>query len=1071
MKKIPMLVLLVLGACAPDITQNAAPSTNVVVAEFDPGNAAVPIVPTPNDLALSPITGTISVPVPAGCPGSSNAPPGNGAKDGDETDVDCGGTSGRACDDGKACAVYGDCASGVCTAGKCVGGCPSDALQEFDSQYLGQMSGFPYESTATVLFSGEIDPGSVTAGQTVIVLDVTANQPVADATVQPAPAAINVLPPPKLWTRGHRYAVAVTNGIKAKDAQATVIASQTWALVSSSNPLVTCPNDDLKSPDCKPAIDIIPSTKSDPGEKLFDQTQKAVQLEQIRRGYDPLLKALEAAGHPRSTILVAWTFSIVDAGEVTFDPAHDTIPFPNDILRDPMTGKVNLPNPTNFKPLAPADCAMPASAQIALVCGLNTLDGFSTTVPPVSENSDAADAVAQAQIDPTTLAGGTVGLLPVKPGAPPLEQTKPKFTPCLNCTSSPDANGNPQTKPQQLQWRLDAPLDEKTTYLAWVTGGVKDTTGKNVVANPVFALLRSKAPIAANGKSLVPTLASDDQAAQLEPLRAAMAPAIDGAMLDRKNLALAWAFTTQSTVTLEAQLAQLPSNPALKLPDGPLYTQDATPTYFAAAAAGVQIDALGKVLVGAYLTANATTGPGNTLNPTMPEAEGVPFVVAIPCDKATGGAGCTSPYASAPPAYPVAIFGHGFTRSRNDMIIIANALAKVGFIAIAPDHVWHGERSSCTGSALFTAAGCAGGCPQFVGQAPSDDNACANPSTQKCNEAHIGRCVAKDASTRAACDPTGAGGQAVADAGCSLAGQGRCVAADKKCEGGDFLRLTSPTAFNAPVIGGLKSFNPGNFFETRDTFRQSTIDLAQLVRVLKGSGIGAMGPPAAPAGQPAGLPCAGCGLGVALAPGKISYVGQSLGSIYGTLFNAVSPDTNQVALNVGGGALTTLFLESPSLVDLRNAFLKALAQQSPPIVPGTPSFDNFIGIAQWVLDPADPRNYGYELTHGSVNAPPMSRSVFLQFIEGDQFVVNDSNFALVTAANRDFTPTPPKFNCQPPLYCYEFTEAGDMFDKTSAPLDKRHGFLLAPPSSPAGVPLTVKAQTQVSIFIATGAVP
>src|SRR5207253_1866743 len=42
----------------------------------------------------------------------------DGKLDGDETDVDCGGSC-KKCGDGKACISPGDCASGVCTGGTC----------------------------------------------------------------------------------------------------------------------------------------------------------------------------------------------------------------------------------------------------------------------------------------------------------------------------------------------------------------------------------------------------------------------------------------------------------------------------------------------------------------------------------------------------------------------------------------------------------------------------------------------------------------------------------------------------------------------------------------------------------------------------------------------------------------------------------------------------------------------------------------------------------------------------------------------------------------------------------------
>ncbi|MEE8410182.1 MAG: hypothetical protein V3T05_11290 [Myxococcota bacterium] len=48
--------------------------------------------------------------------------PADGVTNGNETDTDCGGGSCPTCDDGAACAVAGDCASGVCGAGNV---CPS----------------------------------------------------------------------------------------------------------------------------------------------------------------------------------------------------------------------------------------------------------------------------------------------------------------------------------------------------------------------------------------------------------------------------------------------------------------------------------------------------------------------------------------------------------------------------------------------------------------------------------------------------------------------------------------------------------------------------------------------------------------------------------------------------------------------------------------------------------------------------------------------------------------------------------------------------------------------------------
>ena len=60
------------------------------------------------------------------------AAPADGTKNGDETDVDCGGSMAPACADGKACVVTTDCASGVCTAKVCQVPAPTDGVQNGD---------------------------------------------------------------------------------------------------------------------------------------------------------------------------------------------------------------------------------------------------------------------------------------------------------------------------------------------------------------------------------------------------------------------------------------------------------------------------------------------------------------------------------------------------------------------------------------------------------------------------------------------------------------------------------------------------------------------------------------------------------------------------------------------------------------------------------------------------------------------------------------------------------------------------------------------------------------------------
>ncbi len=957
------------AACTPDIAEDPPPKA-AIIAEFDPG-AAIPVVPAPNDLAKDASTGKLKIP--------SN----------EQTPA---------------------------------------AQRELNDDYLGGLDGFPFESTAEVLVSGALDPKTVKA-DTVVVLDLTnsANPVALTPRYDAEKLSISVAPPAGGWLRGHKYAIAViggSNGVRGANNE-PVIGSPAWVLVTGKFPLFECDKD---NPDhCAPTVDIIPSSKFDPVEKFKDQVDKAKKLDQLRKGYAPLLENVaRARGIDKSDIPILWTFSILDAGEVTFDPANRVLPFPNDAVRTGPDGKVNLPNPKTGAPLTAEDCAKALSdpagdQQLQLTCGLNTLDGFSTLVSPVSENAPKLGALQQGLLDAASLNPKVAGLVPVKPGVPTAARTVPKFTPCLNCVSSPDETGKPQTTPQQLQWKLDAPLDEKTTYLAYLTTDAKDDKGKNIAPSPAFALLRSKSPLLVDGKTAVSTITTE-QAQQLEPLRAALAPALDAldaAGVPRSRLALAFPFTTQSEMSVLDQLRTVPDKAAATgLPAGPTFVVDATAAITAAAgAAGIPITDIGKFYAGAFLTPVLVTGPGGTLDPTKPKVMRVDFTMSVPNTPAPAG------------GYPTTIFGHGFTRSRNDFLAIANSLAKAGQVTIAADVIFHGDRTSCTGSKTAT-------------KQTTDDAACADPTTQKCDgTAILGLCVARNDAVRNTCAPGPSG-----DAFCAGVAQGKC-APDNKCQAADLKRDAS----GKPVISGWNMFSLTNFFATRDNFRQQVIDLSQLVRVIKSPG------PTGLAGQTS----------TALDATRLGYVGQSMGGILGTLFNAVSPDVNNVVLNVPGGALPQIILNAPSFAEQKAALLSALGAQG--IKPGTPDFDQFIGIIQWILDPADPANMGFRLTAGidiaGTVTPNPKRKAFIQFIEGDQTVPNVSNFALVRGANRTFNNTPPSFGCAPPLYCYEFTEAGDGFDATTLPVGSRHGFLLAPTVA------TVKAQTQAATFLATGALP
>jgi len=949
MKKLLLVGALTLGAaaCAPEIAQDAPPDN--VVAEFNPAGSPA-VVPIPTDLIIDPATGLVNAPI------DPNAPA---------------------------------------------------AQQEFTRDYLNTLNGFPTSTTASTKI---VDLDKTTVNTTSVrFIDLLQGTPIATPTVTPTIAydedtdQLVIAPPATGWPKGGRYAVALVggaNGLKGVDGK-PVVGSTVWQLASLEKPLVTC--EDLTAPDCRSTTSLIPSSKTDPAERLKDQTATALRLEQLRRAYKPLLDAVAAQGVNRSDIVLLWTFRIMNMPEATFNPAGGVIPFPNNLLlarNADGTTHLNLPIP----PGAPA-------SQVQLIQGLNTLDGFSTTAPIVSENSDALGPIdTGSRLDAGSLTGGTK-FIKLGTGG-----TAPKVTACLNCASSPGSTSNPQ----QLQFVPQLPLDEKSTYSAVMTTDLKDERGRKVAPSGAFALLRMASPLVVDGKSQVSGV-SDANANALEPLRAGFKPMFDVLAqtgTPRSKIALAWAVTTQSTVSTLQKLYALPTQyGAAGLPNQPLYLFDVTVTVKdQMTRAGLPSGNVGKIFQGSIVLPFVLTGTGGTLSPTTPLFHRVPFLLAVP-----GAAAPTD-------GYPVTIFSHGLRSTRNTAVPFINALAAVGHATVAIDTVFHGDRSTCVG--ITAAAGLSDG----TNPIDTPDKACSTGS--RCDvdasSASYGRCISD---TPLPCNPSN---PATGDFTCAQATQGRCLptsATDPTagvCEGGSFRTNSSGT----PYISGWNMLNVANLFATRDNFRQHTIEHAQLERVLAAAGIDTQ------------LEAQGAGK---LDGTKIDYAGQSLGGILGPLYTSASPVVRHALFNVPAGNLTGVVFTSPAFAQVRAGFLAALAAQG--LNQGTPAFDQFLVLGKTILDPADPINYIYAVENGPAT-PTTGREAFIQYIENDQVMPNPLTEALVATANRT--------EAKKQVASFKF-----MPTDAQLPPEKRHAFLLDF-SNPT---VTSDAQTQAIQFLSTGALP
>lgn len=594
---------------------------------FDPGSVPAN-VPTPNDLAINPETGLVNAPI-------------------DPTS--------------------------------------SPAQQEFTRDYLNTLNGFPVSASGATLISGaDLDAASVTA-QNIIVLDVTTGTPTPVETIvsyNAAARAIVVVPAASgvqtTWPKAHRYAIAAFSSPTAGVRTITggqVRASLPWVLARSANSLVTC--EDLADPDCLPAIK---ATTLEPA--------TAVRLEQVRRGYAPLLTGLAAVNPAltRENIGVLWTFSTVNMGETPFNPAIGVVPFPNDLVRSPpFTGNVNVPLTGD-------------TATDATIADLNLLNGFSLTGALVSENSIAAKALDGAYLIDEASVTGNVGIVNLNPNG----GNTPDVIGCLNCTSSERVLTSlmlPQDDPQQLQIVPRTSLDENTQYGAYVTTSVRDNEGRGIMAGPIMALLRMENPLVDGaGNSLVSGVPNANAAA-LEPLRQAHKPYFDALAasgVPRSRVAMGWLFRTQSTVSRLAQIAARPA--AASLTTSVAGSQDVTtPVKGAITGRGLQADSIGAVWSGAIEMPNFLSGPGGRLDLASTNSENASFYLFVPAAAAPSG------------GYPVVVFGHGLQRSKNDVLTIANSLNAAGFAVFATDFTLHGERSTCqTGNAA--AAQCSGAC-------------------------------------------------------------------------------------------------------------------------------------------------------------------------------------------------------------------------------------------------------------------------------------------------------------------------------------------------------------------------
>ena len=431
-----------------------------------------------------------------------------------------------------------------------------------------------------------------------------------------------------------------------------------------------------------------------------------------------------------------------------FDPNAGTIPFPFDALfispTNTFTGTVNIPNPKS----AP------------FVDSANLQDGFSTVA------SAFTDLLGFVDFTSATAAGGLI-VVDGSTGAPLVPGTDYTLQPS---TAKDDATGVPisSTRTRILIEPLK-PLKPSTTYIVALTTALKSLDGVAVVPSNAFRVVRSATPVTGSATAQDSDTSNPNYAylqtqspaakAKLEALRAQLIrPTVASLMAatgkPEDAFALAWTFTTQAisdtliivninatAKTLAVKNSGFTTNNLGAPAGGDIYigTLQALPYYLinnanrtatdtpltsywknnGAPAAGnfgptkANPDPTKRIPCGAFsplAPSNPSISQGLVKSttacfptPVKQSDETIPVLATVP-----NATGCPTGQPAA--GWPVAIFQHGITGNRSQMLAIAPALAKACIVTLAIDLPLHGlappnPAAPATTDLLYTATG------------------------------------------------------------------------------------------------------------------------------------------------------------------------------------------------------------------------------------------------------------------------------------------------------------------------------------------------------------------------------
>ncbi len=189
-------------------------------------------------------------------------------------------------------------------------------------------------------------------------------------------------------------------------------------------------------------------------------------------------------------------------------------------------------------------------------------------------------------------------------------------------------------------------------------------------------------------------------------------------------------------------------------------------------------------------------------------------------------------------------------------------------------------------------------------------------------------------------------------------------------------------------------------------------------------------------------------------------VGQSLGSIVGTVTMAVDPSIKTAVLSVPGGGVARLLDGSPTFGPVIRAGLAAAG-----VIAGTPAYDSFMLAAQTVVDSGDPINFA---GNGTLIAPqaqgslPYTKNILLHEVVGSGDILPDQVIPN-RVAGAPLSGTEPLIAALAlPGVDHSLAPSADGIHAAARFLQGEHGSLLDPTDFPYA---TMEMQGQMASFV------